>query len=121
MHSEIRIYYEGDQCLRPGFSQFLSDIRSKAREKRCRFDLIAAEGTPARDFGIALRSNPTALNILLLDSEGPDTGNLSISLCAKHGWTAPNANCIFWMVEAMESWFHADSGALKSFYGSGFR
>lgn len=121
MCSEIRIYYEGDKSLKSGFWAFLSSIRTKAQEKRCKFDLIATEGTPERDFGIALRSHPTALNILLRDSEGPDTGKLSVSLCVQHGWDTSNANSIFWMVEAMESWFHADKGALEAFYRTGFR
>jgi len=32
-----------------------------------------------------------------------------------------NKDSIFWMVEAMESWFHADKEALQRFYGKGFR
>ncbi len=40
MVSEIRIYIEGDPALRPGFGQFLDRVRSMAREKRIRWDII---------------------------------------------------------------------------------
>ncbi len=31
------------------------------------------------------------------------------------------AERIFWMVEMMEAWFHADPEALEGFYGEGFQ
>ena len=34
-------------------------------------------------------------------------------------WDKSHAESIFWMVEMMESWFHADKDALERFYGSG--
>ena len=112
---EIRIYFEGDKSLKPGFSAFLSEARARAREKRCRFELIATGGTPTRDFGIAIKSNRNAWNILLLDSEGPYTGNRSALLCTENGWTIAHADSIFWMVQMMEAWFHADKDAFLSF------
>jgi hypothetical protein len=120
MLTEIRIYYEGDGLLREGLSAFFSDIRTRAKEKGCNVRFIPANGTPQRDFGIAIKTNTTSWNILLLDSEGPDDGRLSASLCAKMGWDPSQIDSIFWMVEMMESWFHADKEALQSFYGSGF-
>jgi len=71
----IRIYFEGDPRLKPGFGAFLREIEERARIKSWRFDLIATEGAPARDFGIAPRKHPGSWNILLLDSEGPDDGS----------------------------------------------
>lgn len=120
MPTEIRIYYEGDAQLKPGFDAFLSEIRDRARARRCRFRLISVKGTPVQDFGIALRTHMDAWNILLKDSEGPDSGNLSVALCTDHGLSAEHAASIFWMVEMMESWFHADKDALEPFYGPGF-
>jgi hypothetical protein len=120
MLTEIHIYYEGDGLLKQGLSAFLSEIRNRAREKRCSVRLIPTNGTPSRDFGIAIKTNTTSWNILLLDSEGPDNGGLSASLCAEKGWGPSQTDSIFWMVEMMESWFHADKDALQSFYGRGF-
>jgi hypothetical protein len=57
------------------------------------------------------RKHPAAWNILLRDSEGP--------LLA--GRLASEGDSIFWMVEAMESWFHADKDALEGYYKTGFR
>jgi hypothetical protein len=116
MFTEIRIYYEGDALLKPGFSAFFSELRARAKAKRCGFRLIQAKGTPCRDFGYAITTNPTAWNILLKDSEGPDTGDLSASLCRENHWDTSHADSIFWMVEMMESWFHADKDALEFFY-----
>src|SRR5271157_1024566 len=108
MPTEIRIYYEGDRLLKEGLNGLFSEIRVRAAEKRCKVRFIPAEGTPSKDFGIAIRANTTSWNILLLDSEGPDNGSLSASLCAKKGWGQAQADSIFWMVEMMESWFHTD-------------
>lgn len=121
MITEIRIYYEGDVLLKPGFSAFFAALRDRAREKRCGFDLIATNGTPCQDFQIAIRTRPNAWNILLKDSEGPDSGTLSASLCEQNGWGPSHEESIFWMVEMMESWFHADKDTLERFYGPGFK
>ena len=119
--TEIRIYFEGDDSLKRGFHAFFAELVTMARDKRIKVYFIAAEGTPARDFAIAIRSHPNAWNILLLDTDGPDTGNLSASLCAEQGWEKPHEESIFWMVEMMEAWFHADKDALETFYGNGFK
>jgi Domain of unknown function (DUF4276) len=121
MVTEIRIYYEGGRLLKPGFHAFFTTLRERAREKRCNFHLIAAKGTPGRDFRIAIKTHPDAWNILLKDSEGPDSGALSASFCKQNEWSQSHAESIFWMVEVMESWFHADKAALERFYGPGFK
>ncbi len=120
MFTEIRIYYEGDPLLKSGFRAFFSKLRDAAKERRCGFRLISAKGSPCRDFGIAIKSNPDAWNILLKDSEGPDSGRLSLSLCAEQNWDQSHAESVFWMVEMMEAWFHADKDAVERFYGDGF-
>jgi hypothetical protein len=121
MVREIRVYYEGDPLLRTGFLEFFKTLRDWAREQRCGFQLISAKGTPIRDFGRAIESHTNAWNILLKDSEGPVTGDPSASLCQQHAWDQSHADSIFWMVQMMESWFHADKNALKEFYGDDFR
>jgi len=56
----------------------------------------------------------------LIDSECPLAPRAAAALCRKRKWDTSNAASIFWMVQMMESWFHADKNALKDFYGAGF-
>jgi hypothetical protein len=121
--TEIWLYCEGHKLLRPGFEAFLSVLRRRAREKRCKFRVIpsGSGSTACRDFGTAIRENPRVWSILLIDSEGPLRANASASLCREQGWSESNAGSIFWMVEMMEAWFHADKDALADFYRSGFQ
>jgi hypothetical protein len=114
--AEIRIYFEGHNALRPGFSRFFSELRDLAREKRCGFNLIATGGTPTQDFAIGRRTHPQAFNILLLDSERADDNQLTVTLIVKEKWEKSLADSIFWMVHMMEAWFHADKEALKDYY-----
>jgi hypothetical protein len=71
MVTKLRIYFEGDDGLRSGFRQFLSEIAEVTRSKRCHFDLIATDGTPVEDFRDALKTHADAWNVLLLDGEDP--------------------------------------------------
>ena len=123
MPVEIRIYFEGHRRLRPGFHRFFSELRDRARQKRCGLELVASKsGAEAcRDFGIAIDAHPSAWNVLLRDSEEPFSDQLSLALCKEHKWKHSYANSIFWMVEMMESWFHADKDKLADFYGTGFK
>jgi hypothetical protein len=109
MPREIRIYFEGDKSLKAGFDAFLREIGERAHAAQCTLRIVATGGTPEGDFGIALRKHPGAWNILLRDSEGPWNQDL------------PTSDSIFWMVEMMESWFHADRDALEAYYKTGFR
>jgi hypothetical protein len=118
--TEIRIYYEGDPCLGPGFRAFLAAIADRARARRCKLSLVATGAKARRDFGIAVRTHKDAWNILLLDSEGPDSGSLTPQLIAGQAWPDEHRDSIFWMVEMMESWFHADKDALQHYYGARF-
>jgi hypothetical protein len=120
---EIRIYYEGNGLLKPGFSEFFMQLRERARQLRWDFRLIPAGSGPTacRDFGIALRTHADAWNILLIDSEGPLAPSRATDLCRARGWDRSVSASVFWMVEMMEAWFHADKDALESFYGRGFR
>lgn len=100
---------------------FLREIKTRAAAQRCKCELVATGGKPAQDFSIALNKHPASWNILLLDSEGPHTPSRPVNLCAQQGWSPYQADSIFWMVEMMESWFHADKDALQRYYGTGFR
>src|ERR1700722_7193034 len=110
MPNEIRIYFEGDRSLRPGFDAFFAELKDCARKKHCNFMVIAGRSgeTACRDFGIALKTHPDAWNILLRDSESPIDANTSALLCQRQKWHQSLASSIFWMVEMMEAWFHAD-------------
>ncbi len=121
MVGEIRLYFEGDKALRPGFHEFLGELIDRARGVRCRFRLIATKGTPVQDYKIALDKHRDAWNILLLDSDGPDAGRLSTEFCRTHSLDIELASSVFWMVEVMESWFLADVRSLRLYYGQGFR
>jgi hypothetical protein len=119
MVKEIRIYFEGDDALRPGFRSFLSQIAEAAKLRRCKFNLIAANGTPVLDYQDAIATHPDAWNVLLLDSEEAITGPLP-DFCRKK--RLPDlSDSVFWMVQIMESWFLADPESLKKYYGDGFR
>jgi hypothetical protein len=110
MRSEIRIYFEGDKSLKAGFDAFFGEIKKRAKAAQWKVSTVATGGTPERDFGIAMRKHPAAWNILLRDSEGPLDPNRPLS----------KTDSIFWMLEMMESWFHADKDAVALYYKSGF-
>jgi hypothetical protein len=115
----LRIYFEGDNCLRPGLHAFFRQVLERARANGWTVNLISTDGTPKRDFGIALRSHPEAWNILLLDSESTDAHRRPTQPIASEGWTT-RPESVFWMVEMMESWFYADKEALGGYYKQGF-
>src|SRR5580704_8023804 len=101
MCTEIRIYFEGDKLLRPGFEAFFHELGQLAKARRVSFRLIAglSGDTACRDFGIAIQAHPNAWNILLRDSEGPVGAGASALLCQRYGWVRSQADSIFWMVE----------------------
>jgi hypothetical protein len=113
MPPEIRIYFEGDKSLRRGFGAFLRSLKESARAKRIRFELVSCGGEPWRDFGIGIRSLTEARNVPLVASEGPGDE------CGATQQGFP-AGQVFWMVQMMEAWFHADENELERYYGSGF-
>jgi hypothetical protein len=112
MVKELRIYYEGDKRLKPGFHKFLSDVVKAARTRGCKFQPVEANGTPVQDFRDALKIHPDAWNVLLLDSE--DAQEFQLRRKSLEGC---DPDSIFWMVQIMESWFLADVDALKALFG----
>jgi hypothetical protein len=121
MVTEIRIHFEGDHKLRPGFRAFLKEVYEAARSIRCRVQLVAAGAEPIPDFKDGLATHPAAWNIMLIDSEGPDDGKLFSQLRQQTNLEPSVEDSVFWMVQLMEAWFLADTAALSSFYGQGFR
>jgi hypothetical protein len=119
MVTEIRIYFEGDSALKPGFDKFLQGIKTAARSQRCIFRLIATNGTPAADFHTAIKTLPAALNVLLLDSDETIAGDLA-AFCDKKR-LAGLSDQVFWMAQIMESWFLADPESLNRYYRDGFQ
>lgn len=120
MVTELRIYFEGDNQLRPGFHGFLREIKAAAGRRRCRFQLIEAKGTPVQDFRDALSTHPDAWNVLMLDSDAPIDDSLA-DLCRRKKLDSAHEGSVFWMVVVMEAWFLADVATLKAYYGDGFQ
>jgi hypothetical protein len=118
---EIRVYFEGDKRLRPGFKAFFREIDELAKSKACRFELIATEGTPVPDFLIALEEHPDAWNVLLIDSDRAVTDTLFQEKCGRLGLKRLHFHSVFWMVQIMEAWFLADVEALQSYYDQHFQ
>ncbi len=121
MVTEIRIYFEGDSSLKPGFHRFFKDLLDTARNKKIRLSLIATGAKPIQDFKIAVRSHPDAWNIVLLDSDRPDDSRLFEECAAPHGIEEARRDSVFWMVQVMETWFIADREALRRYYGKDFQ
>lgn len=129
---EIRIYCEGGgdgpntkDPFREGMRKFLDELYEIAREKRIRFNLIICGGrTTAYDnFKTALQIHTDAINILLVDAEGPVKETPWKHLKERDDWDNPGCGddqCHL-MVQAMEAWFMTDPEALKKFYGQGFK
>jgi hypothetical protein len=138
---EIAIYAEGggDTAeqkaeLRQGFDGLLDSIKSKARVRRIRWKLVCAgDRKQAYDAFIhALRTNPNAVNVLLVDSETQvKANNADIAQDARirvehltqgDGWDLSTANpqTVHLMAQCMEAWIVADADALEEFYRQGF-
>jgi Domain of unknown function (DUF4276) len=115
MVTELRVYFEGDRALKPGFHRFLREIVETARSKRCKFQLVEAKGTPIQDFRDALETprDGHVWNVLLLDSEEPQEFHLR-----KNSLEGCHQDSVFWMVQVMEAWFLADLEGLNAFFKS---
>jgi predicted RecB family endonuclease len=113
--NELRIYFEGDSRLRPGFRQFFSEIAEAANRNGWRLAApVATGGKPVQAFRIALQTHSSGWNVLLLDWEDP---NEAESRKKQLGDCDPDS--VFWMVQIMESWFLADVDALKAVFKGG--
>ncbi len=127
MVERITIHFEGDGRLKRGFRKLFERHADRARGKRIRFDLISggSNAETVKGFLISCRKNPSDLNVLLVDSEGPapSAADAIRALRSRRYWDADAAvddGQINFMVQAMEAWFIADRRALTSHFGNRF-
>ena len=121
------MHFEGDARLKRGFRNLFERHASRARGKRIRFDLISggSNAETVKDFLKSCRENPSDLNVLLVDSEGPapSADDAIRALRSRRYWDANAAvddGQINFMVQAMEAWFIADRRALARHFGNQF-
>jgi hypothetical protein len=123
--SRLQVFVEGNPSLKLPLVQF---IEKAVKVPRGIFALQLGKNKDEtiKDFLRTLAENPGAKVLLLVDSDGPDDGNLIERLKRTTTWKlhAPKgipAERIHWMVQVMESWFLADSAALKRYYKKDFK
>ncbi len=133
-HGEFRIFVEGgakgqlrDKC-RHGFGRFFEKAGLGQRKPR-----IVSCGTRRaayEDFCFALsKAGKNDVYLLLVDSEAPVAVGAGqewehVKNRQGDGWDKPaaaDADMLHFMVECMENWFLADTQALESFFGQGFK
>ena len=125
--AEVTVHFEGHPNLRPGFHKLFEHHVERTRRQRVRFKLIAggSRAEAVKDFLRSCTSQPSNLNLLLVDSEEavPDTASAIQSLRDESFWDG-SAACvddqINFMVQAMEAWFIADPQALVKHFGHDF-
>jgi hypothetical protein len=120
---KIRIYIEGggsgpsSRSIREGFSRFFAD-------RRVHVVVCGSRNQAFEDFKLALKKEPDAVNLLLVDSEGSVSAEPWLHLRNRDRWEQPSgatsAHCHL-MVQTVESWLVADPEALAIYYGQGFR
>ena len=131
MVTEVRLHVEGGgdkrygkDSLREGFHGFLEPLITAARQRRISLRIIPCGGrTKAwEQFQWSLEAYPDALNLLLVDAEGPVTSLPGAHLSARDGWpcSASMNNRYHLMVQTMEAWLIADVDALRRYYGDDF-
>jgi len=128
--SEIRIYVEGGgdkdskARMRQAFSQFFSEPRARAHQKRKPLRVIpcGSRDDTFKAFRAAVRDHAEDRVFLLVDAEQAVSGTPCEHLEARDPWDlsfASDDQCHL-MAQVMESWFLADPDALAQFYGSQF-
>ena len=130
--SGIAIYMEGGgegnatkAALRQGMDTFLQPIKEAARDKALSWKLVCCgpRNEAFQRFQNAVNSRDNAVNILLVDSEGPVNQLPRRHLRDRDGWNLnfTREDAVHLMVQTMETWIVADPAALQSYYGPGFR
>ncbi len=122
--TEVRIYVEGGgdsrdskEALRRGFRQLFHNAGVSVQVVAC-----GRRDKAYKDWKLALDSHSDAVNLLLVDSEGPVTGDTTPWKHLRGTWDLPlgtEERCHL-MVQLMESWFLADPAALSAYYGQHF-
>lgn len=118
--TEVRIYFEGDPSLRPGFQELFKGLGGP----NVRLQLIGCGANVVADFINGVKRNPNARNILLQDAEGPYSPAVAQETRRRINRYAGGQRIaedqLHFMVPVMESWFLADRPMLRSYYGPGF-
>ena len=128
MVDSVNIVFEGSGNLRPGFNQLFHPHLARARVRRIRFKLIAGGSRieAVKNFLIYCSSEPSSLNILLIDSERPvsDTARYINDHLRAHSVWDRNLPCsdeqLHFMVQAMEAWFIADPKTFRARFGQNY-
>jgi hypothetical protein len=113
--------------LREGFAELFKKLPKNRRKPR----IVCAGGRREAfsDFERALKANPSAICLLLVDSEAPVDPSCAspwdhVASRSGDGWKRParaTDEQLHFMVEAMEAWLLADPEALATYYGSEFK
>lgn len=112
--------------LRKGFKALFDKLREG--KPKPRIVCAGGRGEAFRDFKTATKTDPTAICLLLVDSEGPVKASPSpwdhVARRRGDGWQRPEGATdeqLHFMVEMMETWVVADPDALAMYYGSEFK
>jgi uncharacterized protein DUF4276 len=127
----IAIYMEGGgegrdsrAALRLGMDGFLTTLKAAVREKSWRWKLVCCgrRDSAFDAFRSALHSRDYAIVVLLVDAEGPVKGSPCAHLKQRDKWdlTGASDEVVHLMVQTMEAWIIADTGALAAYYGRNF-
>ena len=105
---------------------FLQPLKEAARNKALPWKLVCCgtRNEAFKHFIDAVNSSEDGVNVLLVDAEGPVNHQSSQNhLQARDKWNLSFApeKTVHLMVQTMETWIVADSAALISYYGQGFR
>ena len=126
----MTVYLEGggdDRSLRARFREGWRRFLQSAGADRVKIVRGGGREQTFRCFAAAVTAaGPRAAVLLLVDSEGPVAEGRTVwkHLGARDGWTPPDGagdDQAFLMVQVMETWFLADRGALRVYFGAGFR
>ena len=131
--TQIKFHVEGgagknrDTEMRQGFRTFFAALEEAVRGKgnTIRFVLHGSRREAYDQFCHALRTEPDAHHVLLVDAEGPvaHRGECWRHLRERQGdqWARPggveDAQCQL-MAQAIEAWLFTDPAKLKEFYGA---
>ena len=111
--------------LRQGMERFLQPLKEAARNKELSWKLVCygSRNETFKRFRDAVNSSADAVNVLLVDAEGPVKRSARDHLRDQDKWNLSftSGETVHLMVQTMEAWIVADSAALNSYYGQGFR
>jgi Domain of unknown function (DUF4276) len=128
---EIHLYVEGSgpteatrRPLREGMTIFLGELKARAEGKGIKFKVILCrdKDRTVDAFKIAVANDKGNFHVVLVDSDcavsAPRLNHYRERF--KGSWKGVVEQSCHLMVQVMESWFVADSEALKTFYSDGF-